>query len=110
MRCFDIQDIHEIEMMSFNEYQLRMTAYRLKQIDKQYLISFAAWQNREIKASKEDGEYIYQDFKKFFDYELNEKAVFLGESPEQLKNKEFSNQSQNLAELFKRERESRRKE
>lgn len=102
MRFLNISDIHEIEMMSFKEYQLRMTAFRLKLVDEQFSVSYAAWQNREINATDDDGKYIYTNMKDFFDYQLKEEAAFLNIDENTLKNKRFENKSQSLAELFKK--------
>lgn len=110
MRYFNIDDIHEIESMTFYEYQLRMTAFRLKLVDEQFSLSFAAWQNREINATDDAGKYIYRKMDDFFNYRLKEEAAFLGIDEETLKNKRFNEHTKELAERFRKASNNRGKE
>lgn len=64
--------------MTFWEYQLRMKAFHLRMVDKEYLIHLQAWVNRGVKAEKKSGRKrvpIYHKFEKFFDYEGRIKQV-----------------------------------
>lgn len=59
------------------EYELRMRAYQLQQIDKEADMHMQAWLNHQVTATKESGKKqvpVYRKFKDFYDYEsrLNE--------------------------------------
>lgn len=65
-------DLHEIDRMTFWEYQLRMKAYRMRMVDTEYLIYLQAWVNRGVNAEKKNGKKtipVYKEFTEFFDYE-----------------------------------------
>ena len=67
-----MKDIHEIDMMTRREFRLRLKAYELERVDDEYRIALLAWQIREIEAKKKTGRkcrYVYDTFKRFFDYE-----------------------------------------
>lgn len=82
MRRFGMTDLREIDAMTYREFRLRMKAYELRRLDEEYQIALLAWQIREIEAKKKNGKnkyrYVYDAFKKFFDYEAQEKKI-LGE-------------------------------
>lgn len=72
MRLFGMKDLQKIDMMTRREFRLRLKAYELERIDDEYRIALLAWQMREIEAKKKSGKgyrYVYDTFKKFFDYE-----------------------------------------
>ena len=67
-----MNDLDKIDRMTKREFRLRLKAYELERVDDEYFISFLAWQTREIEAKKKSGKgyrYVYDTFKKFFDYE-----------------------------------------
>ncbi|WP_438717731.1 hypothetical protein [Enterococcus sp. AZ109] len=53
--------------MTIREYEIRMKAFRLRQVDEQYVIHSQAWANAMAQATKK-GKPIYTRFEKFFDY------------------------------------------
>ena len=68
----------DIEVLSLYEYQMRMKAYQLARVDKEYDMHLQAWLNHAVKATKEQGKkqvYVYKNFKDFFDYEKRIKEV-----------------------------------
>lgn len=74
MRFFNINDFYTIECMTLREYQLRLKAYRLKQVDKEYESHLSAWLNHVVGSTKKKGNgyvNVYPTFKSFFDYEKN---------------------------------------
>lgn len=76
-------DMREIQRMTLYEYQLRIKAWNLRRIDQEYFIAKQAWMNREIDAQRKKGkgyEYVYKTFKKFFDYEKQERQIIDGAS------------------------------
>lgn len=72
-------DLNEIDRMTYREYRLRMKAYELKRLDSEYYIALLAWQIREINAKKKSGKnklrYVYNSFRKFFDYAEQEEKI-----------------------------------
>ena len=82
IRYFGMTDFTEINRMTLSEYRIRGTAYRLKQLDSEYMIAREAWLNRQIMATKKKGknrqEYVYKTFKSFFDYEKAEQTILDG--------------------------------
>lgn len=61
------------------EYNLRMRAYRLRMVDKEYELHLAAWVDREVNAKRKSGKngakYIYAKWDQFFDYEKREAEI-----------------------------------
>lgn len=74
-------DMKEIERITLHEYDLRLTAYRLKQADKSRDMHLMAWFSRDIEATNKKGDrYQYEKFEDFFDMETEERRVLgLGE-------------------------------
>lgn len=74
-----MSDFKEIDQMTYREFRLRLKACELKRLDEEYMISFLAWQTREIDARKKKGKngyrYVYDTFRKFFDYEGKEREI-----------------------------------
>lgn len=67
-------DIKQIERMTPYEFEIRMTAYQLKQLDEQEVIHLQAWANRKVKAEKNVGTEkkpkivpVFTKFEDFFD-------------------------------------------
>lgn len=63
--------------MTLYEYEIRMNAHRLKQIDNDYLMHKQAWLNHAVTGTKTVGKEtkpLFSNFKDFYDYEkaLNE--------------------------------------
>lgn len=57
---------------------MRMKAYRLAQVDKEYDMHLQAWLNHAVTTTKEQGNKhvpVYKSFKDFFDYEKRLKEV-----------------------------------
>lgn len=71
-------DVSDIERMTMYEYEIRMTVYKLKRIDREKTIHEQAWANNQVKATRSSGKKsvpVYTTFKKFFDYEKYEKEI-----------------------------------
>lgn len=79
LRRFGMSDFNEIDRMTYREFRLRLKACELRRLDDEYMISLLAWQTREIDARKKKGKnsyrYVYDTFRKFFDYEGKEKEI-----------------------------------
>ena len=79
-----MNDFHAINCMTLFEYEIRLKAYELKQVDKDYDIHLQAWSNWNVQAMKESGKKrvpVFKTFKQFFDYEKRIKDV-LGKQSE----------------------------
>lgn len=59
--------------MTMYEYNMRMRAMRLRQVDREYDIHLLAWESWNVQAMKKQGKNkrvpVFKDFKQFFDYE-----------------------------------------
>ena len=53
--------------MTIAEYELRMEAYNLQQVEKQYEAANLAGMNRNAQAFDKDGNAVFTDFNDFFD-------------------------------------------
>lgn len=65
-------------MLTIREYALRIRAFQLQQVDKEYRMYKQAWINHQVTLTKEQGKKqvpIYKRFKDFFDYEKHLKEV-----------------------------------
>lgn len=94
--------------MTIAEYELRMEAYNLQQVEKQYNAATLAWMNRNAQAFDEDGNAVFTDFNDFFDRdEAIDKVKSNFESDYQPKTKVTKKQSRQDI-LLKRIREYQR--
>ena len=56
--------------MGFKEYQLRLEAYRIKQVEEERQLAVQAWFNHNVQATKGSAKHpkpMFKDFKDFFD-------------------------------------------
>ena len=56
--------------MTIAEYELRMEAYNLQLVEKQYDSATQAWMNRNAQAFDKDGNAVFKDFNDFFDRDV----------------------------------------
>lgn len=60
-------------MLTIPEYNLLMKSIELQQVDKNYWVHLQAFKNFQVKAEKKVGKNktrpVYNNFRKFFDYE-----------------------------------------
>lgn len=85
MNCFrylKTESLYDIEILTLYEYEMRMRAFNLARIDKEYDIALQAWLNNQATATKTTGtgksqktESVYKGFQDFFDYERKLKEV-----------------------------------
>ena len=55
-----------------SEYQLRMKAYQLSRVDREYELHLQAWLNQQARATKSKGKKtvsVFSTFNDFFNYE-----------------------------------------
>lgn len=77
-RYLGFTSLYDIQTLSLYEYEARMYAYRLKQVDKRQEMHMQAWLNHQVTATKEQGKNhvsVYKNFKDFFDYEKELREV-----------------------------------
>ena len=62
-------NIRDIERMTLVEYELRMEAYQLKQVDRQNEIAQQAWMNQQVQATtgSKNPKPKFKTFDDFFD-------------------------------------------
>lgn len=89
--------------MTLYEYEAKMKAYRLSQVDKEQDMHMQAWLNHLVTATKEQGKKtvpVFKEFKEFFDYDKRLKEV---EKP----TKNIDPHMKKLAQIAKRANEGR---
>ncbi|PZL70958.1 hypothetical protein CI088_13835 [Enterococcus plantarum] len=69
-----IEDFNEIARLTIPDYELRMKAYQLKQLDRQYEIHLQAWAT-VMAGQTRKGKPIFRTFDKFFDYRKAEEKI-----------------------------------
>lgn len=74
-------DLIDVARMTPDEYQLRMRAYNLAQLDDEYRLHKLAWQINQAQATNKKGLPIYRRFTDFFDYKKMEQKI-LGTRPQ----------------------------
>lgn len=82
--------------MTLEEYYLRMKAFRLQRLDREYDLHRQAYLNLVVKSTKERGKKtipVYPTFQSFFDMERHEREI-LGEN--QLHKKDEHNEMKKL--------------
>lgn len=104
LRFFGMDDFAQIGRMTLYEYDMRMKAYRLRQVDQEYGIHRQAWENWNVQAMKGKGKKkrvpVFKKFVQFFDYEKRIREV-MGESREDSRN-------QGIARIMRAQKERRR--
>lgn len=65
----------EIERMTLHEFNLRITASKLKRLDEEYQIHLQAFVNQQIQSTDKSGKLKYKKFKDFFDYQKRENEI-----------------------------------
>ena len=84
-------NITDIERLTPREYRLLVKGHAFRMLDEEESLYIQAWLSREIGATKPVGkdkrEYVYKDFKKFFDREEREKKILEESSVDERKPK-----------------------
>lgn len=87
IRYFGMSNITDIERLTFREYRLLMKGSALRILDEEESLYVQAWLSREIEATRPKGknsrEYVYKDFKRFFNKEKRENMILKGGTAEE---------------------------
>ncbi len=77
-----MHDFKEIDSMTLYEYELRMKAHRLMEVDEEYKLHRLAWANYNVQATERKGKDkivpVYKTFQQFYDYEKRIDSVLAG--------------------------------
>lgn len=99
MRKLGMDRLHDVEMMTLTEFHYKRYAQEYKDVDEMHKLHLSAFLNRNATATKNVGtdknpkeEYVFKDFKEFFDYEKALKQIDEGITKKEEKpiNKQFS--------------------
>ncbi len=71
--------------MSYFEYEARMYAFRLSEVDKEYDMHLQAWLNHQVTTTKKGSKPLFKNFKEFFNYEKQVKEIEEGLSETNIK-------------------------
>lgn len=83
--------------MTLYEYEAKMYAYSLQQIDNERDMHVQAWINHQVTGTKKD-KPLYKKFEDFFDYEKRVKEVESANG----KSNEISDRDKRIARAFKK--------
>ena len=75
MRTLGIDDFLTINRMTIPEFELRMKAAELKQLDRIHELHILAWAINQARATKRNGRPVFRTFRSFFDFEKQEKKI-----------------------------------
>ncbi len=92
LRCLGITDIKEVERMTPYEFELRVTAFKLSQLDREYEWHLQAWLGQQVQATKKLGKKevpYFKDFNSFFNYQKREQEI-LGLTSEPVHDTEYA--------------------
>lgn len=79
-----MESLEEAESMTFYEYDLRMTAANLREVDNTRRLFEGAFANRAAKATDKAGKkYKYRDVKQAYNYEKEERKILSYETDDQ---------------------------
>lgn len=105
-----MNDFAEIGRMTLYEYDMRMTAYQLKRVDREYELHLQAWLNWNVQATKKKGKHkrapVFKSFRQFFDYRKRIRDVLEEENEGARLARE---KKQGIADLLRRQKEGRKK-
>lgn len=74
LRYLNMNDLNEIDRLTIPEYDLRIKAYQLKNLDQQYFIHLQAWTTMMAGQTRK-GKPVYRTFEKFFNYQKIEEQI-----------------------------------
>lgn len=63
----NLTDEKELGRITFKHYLRLMKAARLREFDEELNMHLSAWKRREIQMTDKKSQYIYKNFKDFFD-------------------------------------------
>ena len=109
IRYLGMDDFAEIGRMTLYEYDMRMTAFRLKQADREYELHWQAWLGWNVQAMKKKGKRkqtpVFKTFQQFFDYK---KCIREALGSEQEGSGLARPIKQGIADLLKKQKEGRK--
>lgn len=100
-----MDDFAEIDRMTIYQFEMRMKAFELRRVDREYEIHLQAWANWNVRAMKKSGKRkrvpVFKEFKQFFDHKKAEDAVL------KKKPSKNSQQSSKIMDAMRKQKERR---
>lgn len=93
--------MQDIQVLTLYEYEARMYAYRLHQVDERQKMHQQAWLNHQVTMTKGQGDKqvpAFKSYKDFFDYDKEIKEI----EKDLLGSKKISDKMRKLAHIAKR--------
>ncbi|MCD4926841.1 hypothetical protein IV453_00105 [Enterococcus faecalis] len=92
-----------------SEFELRMIAFNLAEVDEERKRHELAYLNVKAQAANKKGKPVFESFKSFYDYEKRVAEVLAANQPQRTKlNERKKTQLATVAERLRRYREGRR--
>lgn len=99
----------EVDRMTMSEFELRMIAFNLAEVDEERKRHELAYLNVKAQATNKKGKPVFESFKSFYDYEKRVAEVLAANQPQRTKlNERKKTQLATVAERLRRYREGRR--
>ncbi len=108
-RYLGCRSFEEVDRMTMSEFELRMIAFNLAEVDEERKRHELAYLNVKAQATNKKGKSVFESFKSFYDYEKRVAEVLAANQPQRTKlNERKKTQLATVAERLRRYREGRR--
>ena len=74
-RYLGMKSLVEVDRLTLREYNWLMEAYSLREIDDDFRAHRSAYLGLVVSKKKKNGQYVYSDFKKFYDHKKEEEKI-----------------------------------
>lgn len=108
-RYLGCHSFEEVDRMTMSEFELRMIAFNLAEVDEERKRHELTYLNVKAQATNKKGKPVFESFKSFYDYEKRVAEVLAANQPQRTKlNERKKTQLATVAERLRRYREGRR--
>lgn len=104
-RYLGCRSFEEVDRMTMSEFELRMIAFNLAEVDEERKRHELAYLNVKAQATNKKGKPVFESFKSFYDYEKRVAEVLAANQPQRTKlNERKKTQLATVAERLRRYR------
>lgn len=84
-RYLGCRSFEEVDRMTMSEFELRMIAFNLAEVDEERKRHELAYLNVKAQATNKKGKPVFESFKSFYDYEKRVAEVLAANQPQRTK-------------------------
>ena len=88
-RYLGCHSFEEVDRMTMSEFELRMIAFNLAEVDEERKRHELAYLNVKAQATNKKGKPVFESFKSFYDYEKRVAEVLAANQPQRTKLNEW---------------------